>query len=217
MNRSPWTLPMWQIYLAVFVLQFWIRKVFLSPHFILLHRVSFHLYLHIPYLFQQIIKWWVYSSFEPTFAVVLIVFQSYGGHYGHGGGGGYGSGGWGGGHDDRMSNLGGGLRNVDWKSTKLTHFEKNFYIEDKRVAARSEHEINEFRRSKEMKVRRYPFSMCPNLTCRICSGSRSQCSKTCHLFWRGWLSWVSDDFHPCPRFRFAHSNPMPSLAHGPQR
>ncbi|KAF8802418.1 DEAD-domain-containing protein [Phlegmacium glaucopus] len=75
--------------------------------------------------------------------------MSYGG-YGSGGGG-YG-GGWGGGHDDRMSNLGGGLRTVDWSSTKLEHFEKNFYIEDKRVTTRSERETEEFRRLKEIKV-----------------------------------------------------------------
>ena len=52
-----------------------------------------------------------------------------------------------------MSNLGGGLKNVDWSSTKLEHFEKNFYIEDKRVSARTEREIEEFKRSKEIKVR----------------------------------------------------------------
>lgn len=51
-----------------------------------------------------------------------------------------------------MSNLGGGLRNVDWASTKLATFEKNFYIEDKRVSARSEREIEEFKREKEIKV-----------------------------------------------------------------
>lgn len=51
-----------------------------------------------------------------------------------------------------MSNLGGGLRSVDWASTKLEHFEKNFYIEDKRVAALSDREIEEFRRTKEIKV-----------------------------------------------------------------
>lgn len=85
--------------------------------------------------------------------------QSYGGGYGGGGygGGGYsGGGGWGGGggggHDDRMSHLGGGLRTIDWSSHKLEHFEKNFYVEDKRVSARSDREIEEFRRAKEMKV-----------------------------------------------------------------
>ena len=53
-----------------------------------------------------------------------------------------------------MSNLGGGLRTVDWASTKLEHFEKNFYIEDKRVTTRSERETEEFRRVKEIKVHR---------------------------------------------------------------
>ena len=52
-----------------------------------------------------------------------------------------------------MSNLGGGLRSIDWNTTKLEHFEKNFYVEDKRVAARSDRDIDEFRRGKEMKVR----------------------------------------------------------------
>jgi ATP-dependent RNA helicase DDX5/DBP2 len=51
-----------------------------------------------------------------------------------------------------MNNLGGGLRNIDWSSQRLEHFEKNFYVEDKRVTARSEREIDEFRRAKEMKV-----------------------------------------------------------------
>ena len=66
------------------------------------------------------------------------------------GGGGGGGGGWG--NDDKMSNLGGGLRSIDWNTTKLEHFEKNFYVEDKRVAARSDRDIDEFRRGKEMKV-----------------------------------------------------------------
>lgn len=78
--------------------------------------------------------------------------QSYGG-YQSGHGGGYSGWGGGGGYEDRMSNLGGGLKNVDWSSTKLEHFEKNFYIEDKRVSARTEREIEEFKRSKEIKVR----------------------------------------------------------------
>lgn len=84
-------------------------------------------------------------------------FQSYGGGYGgHGGYGGGGGGGWGGGGgggEDRMHNLGGSLRNVDWSSYKLEKFEKNFYVEDKRVTARSDREIEEFRKLKEMKVR----------------------------------------------------------------
>jgi hypothetical protein len=50
-------------------------------------------------------------------------------------------------------NLGGTLRTVDWTSQRLERFEKNFYVEDKRVTARSDAEIDEFRRVKEMKVR----------------------------------------------------------------
>jgi ATP-dependent RNA helicase DDX5/DBP2 len=81
--------------------------------------------------------------------------MSYGGYSGGGyggGGGGWGGGHGGGGYDDKMSNLGGGLRSVDWNNTKLEHFEKNFYIEDKRVTARSDKEVEEFRREKEIKV-----------------------------------------------------------------
>ncbi|KAE9403646.1 P-loop containing nucleoside triphosphate hydrolase protein [Gymnopus androsaceus JB14] len=51
-----------------------------------------------------------------------------------------------------MSALGAGLRSVDWNHTKLEHFEKNFYVEDKRVTARSDREVEEFRRAKEIKV-----------------------------------------------------------------
>lgn len=65
-----------------------------------------------------------------------------------------------------MGNLGGGLRAIDWNSTKLERFEKNFYVEDKRVSARSDREVEEFRRSKEMKVS-FPF-----------------------LFWLAVLSWI---------------------------
>jgi hypothetical protein len=63
-----------------------------------------------------------------------------------------------------MSNLGGGLRTVDWSSTKLEHFEKNFYIEDKRVTTRSERETEEFRRLKEIKVQTFSFIFTPIFT-----------------------------------------------------
>jgi ATP-dependent RNA helicase DDX5/DBP2 len=53
-----------------------------------------------------------------------------------------------------MSNLGGGLRAVDWNAQKIEVFEKNFYVEDKRVSGRSEKEIEEFKRAKEIKVNR---------------------------------------------------------------
>ncbi|KAJ3970653.1 RNA helicase, partial [Lentinula raphanica] len=78
--------------------------------------------------------------------------QSYNSYGGSSHGGGYGGGGGGGWGDDRMGNLGGGLRSVDWNHTKLEHFEKNFYVEDKRVSARSDREIEEFRRSKEIRI-----------------------------------------------------------------
>ncbi|ODO06179.1 ATP-dependent RNA helicase DBP2-A [Cryptococcus wingfieldii CBS 7118] len=75
-----------------------------------------------------------------------------GGGYGGGGfgGGGFGGGGFGGG--DRMSNLGQGLQNIDWQTTTLTKFEKNFYVQDPRVTARSDSDIDAFRASKEMKI-----------------------------------------------------------------
>ena len=89
----------------------------------------------------------------------------YGGGYGGGGGGG---GGWGG--EDKMHSLGGSLRTVDWASFKLERFEKNFYVEDKRVTARSDREIEEFRKAKEMKVRRFTLNFSPRLTLRQVQG-----------------------------------------------
>lgn len=84
----------------------------------------------------------------------LLFAQSYNGYSNGYGGGGYGGGygGYGGGYDDKMGNLGGSLRTVDWNTTKLERFEKNFYVEDKRVSSRSEREIEDFRREKEIKV-----------------------------------------------------------------
>ncbi|KAK7454554.1 ATP-dependent RNA helicase dbp2 [Stygiomarasmius scandens] len=72
-------------------------------------------------------------------------YNGYGGGYSNG----HSGGGWG---NDKMSNLGGGLRAVDWSHQKLERFEKNFYAEDKRVSARSDREVEEFRRSKEIRV-----------------------------------------------------------------
>ena len=96
------------------------------------------------------------SRCRPSLRLTLVyppLFQSYGNSNGYsgynGGGGGYG-GGWGG---DRMSDsLGGNLRTIDWSQYKQTPFEKNFYVEDKRVSNRSDREIEEFRRVKEIKV-----------------------------------------------------------------
>ncbi|PYI22046.1 putative RNA helicase [Aspergillus violaceofuscus CBS 115571] len=85
-----------------------------------------------------------------------------GGGYGGGGGGGYGGGGYGGGGygggrggaagGDRMSNLGAGLKKQEWDMDSLPKFEKSFYKEHPDVAARSQREVDEFRKSKEMAV-----------------------------------------------------------------
>ncbi|KAL2919617.1 ATP-dependent RNA helicase dbp2 [Polyrhizophydium stewartii] len=84
-----------------------------------------------------------------------------GGGYGGGGygGGGYGGGGYGGGGrsfggGDRMGSLGGSLRKPDWERElpNLPVFEKNFYMEHPDVAARSDAEIQEFRRKHQMTV-----------------------------------------------------------------
>ncbi|WWD06943.1 ATP-dependent RNA helicase DBP2-A [Kwoniella europaea PYCC6329] len=75
-----------------------------------------------------------------------------GGGYGGGGGGGYGGGGSYGGGGDRMGNLGGGLHTIDWNHTNLTKFEKNFYVQDPRVTARTDAEITQFRAEKTMKI-----------------------------------------------------------------
>ena len=68
----------------------------------------------------------------------------YGGGYGGGRGGGFGGGGRGG------DNLGASLQKVSWDQAELTPFEKSFYVEDPRVSERSDREVEEFRRSKEM-------------------------------------------------------------------
>ncbi|RAH40531.1 DEAD-box ATP-dependent RNA helicase DBP2 [Aspergillus brunneoviolaceus CBS 621.78] len=81
----------------------------------------------------------------------------YGGGGGGYGGGGYGGGGYGGGRGgagggDRMSNLGAGLKKQEWDMDSLPKFEKSFYKEHPDVAARSQREVDEFRKSKEMAV-----------------------------------------------------------------
>lgn len=94
-------------------------------------------------------------------SLMSCCLQGYGGSFGGGGssygggGGGYGGGyGGGGGYDSysKSDNLGGGLKTIDWGSTHIEKFEKNFYREDARVSARSDREIEEYRKSKEMKV-----------------------------------------------------------------
>ncbi|WAR53385.1 hypothetical protein PtB15_2B816 [Puccinia triticina] len=53
---------------------------------------------------------------------------------------------------DRMSGLGSGLGRPKWDNSTLTKFEKNFYVEDSRISARSEREIDQFRAEKEIQV-----------------------------------------------------------------
>ncbi|KAJ5529600.1 RNA helicase (Dbp) [Penicillium freii] len=72
-----------------------------------------------------------------------------GGGYG-GGGGGYGGGGAAGG--DRMNNLGAGLKTQDWDINTMPKFEKSFYKEHPDVTARSEEDVQAFRKSKEMAI-----------------------------------------------------------------
>ncbi|KAJ5485210.1 ATP-dependent RNA helicase dbp2 [Penicillium diatomitis] len=74
------------------------------------------------------------------------------GGYG-GGGGGYGGGGYGGGAGgDRMSNLGAGLKTQDWDLNNMPKFEKSFYKEHPDVSARSDAEVEAFRKKSEMVV-----------------------------------------------------------------
>ncbi|KAJ5634996.1 uncharacterized protein N7484_008309 [Penicillium longicatenatum] len=79
-----------------------------------------------------------------------------GGGYGGGGGGGYGGGrggGFGGGAGgDRMNNLGAGLKKQDWDLESMPKFEKSFYKEHPDVTARSDAEIDEFRKKMDMAV-----------------------------------------------------------------
>lgn len=91
-----------------------------------------------------------------------------GGGSNHWGGSGGGGGGWtSGGGGDRMGALGGGLKTIDWGTQRLEKFEKNFYVEDKRVSARSDSEIEALRKLKEMRVskaRIFSFNLRPLLT-----------------------------------------------------
>lgn len=76
-----------------------------------------------------------------------------GDRYGDRGGDRYGGGGGGGGGSfGSSSNLGAGLRSIQWDLSKLPNFEKNFYIEHPRVSARSEPDAVEWRRQNEISI-----------------------------------------------------------------
>ena len=73
-----------------------------------------------------------------------------GGGYGGGGRSGFGGGGRGG---DKMSDLGSQLNRPDWEKVELEPFRKNFYEEHPVIAAMSSHEVEEFRREKEITIK----------------------------------------------------------------
>ncbi|KAF2834931.1 hypothetical protein M501DRAFT_1008888 [Patellaria atrata CBS 101060] len=67
-------------------------------------------------------------------------------------GGGYGGGSYGGGGGDRMSNLGAGLQKQNFDLNTLPKFEKSFYKEDPAVAARTQAEVDAFRKQNQMTI-----------------------------------------------------------------
>lgn len=81
-----------------------------------------------------------------------------------------------------MGNLGGGLRNVDWANTKIEHFEKNFYVEDKKVSSRSDREIEDFRRKHVMNVSNFIVNS-GNLDVSpfLSLDTRQKCTETCAI------------------------------------
>jgi len=80
-------------------------------------------------------------------------YRGGGGGYG-GGGGGYGGGGFGGGGfgGDKMSQLGAGLKAVDWEKVELTPFQKDFYVEHPEVAQMSDKDVEEWRTTYAMRI-----------------------------------------------------------------
>ncbi|KAK5128281.1 ATP-dependent RNA helicase dbp2 [Meristemomyces frigidus] len=66
--------------------------------------------------------------------------------YSGGGGAGYGGGG------DKMNNLGAGLKTQSWDLNAMPKFEKSFYKEDPAVSARSQAEVDEFRRKHQITI-----------------------------------------------------------------
>ena len=112
-----------------------------------------------------------------------------------------------------MGNLGGSLRTVDWNSTKLERFEKNFYVEDKKVSSRSEREIEDFRREKEIKVR-LVFSRATLLFPHTPPGPRWRRSSAGHRFRRGRVPRVSHDDNSRAGISFPNPHSVPSVAYG---
>lgn len=78
------------------------------------------------------------------FALHALTFTLSGG--GYGGGGGYGQ------SNDRMGQLGAGLKTQEWDLNTLPKFEKSFYKEDPAVSARSQAEVDAFRKENNITV-----------------------------------------------------------------
>lgn len=75
------------------------------------------------------------------------------GYSGGGGGGSYGGvGGFGGAGGDKMSNLGANLKVQHFDLSTMPKFEKSFYKEDPDVSARSDRDVADFRRLKEITI-----------------------------------------------------------------
>lgn len=81
---------------------------------------------------------------------------SQGGHESYGGQGGYGNYGSHGGYEghggDRMSQLGAGLRSIDWKTVDVVPFQKNFYKEHDAIKSMTDEEVEAFRREKDITI-----------------------------------------------------------------
>ncbi|CRK12433.1 hypothetical protein BN1723_017292, partial [Verticillium longisporum] len=102
---------------------------------------------------QQNERDWVLDQFKtgksPIMVATDVASRGIGiGGYGGGGGGGYGGGGGG----DRMSNLGAGLHKQEFDLASLPKFEKSFYKEHPDVAARSDAEVESFRKKHQMTI-----------------------------------------------------------------
>ena len=53
---------------------------------------------------------------------------------------------------DKMANIGAGLKKQTWDLETMPKFEKNFYREAESVMGRSDREVEDFRRKKEIRV-----------------------------------------------------------------
>ena len=116
-----------------------------------------------------------------------------------------------------MSNLGGTLRNQDWSSMKLTPFEKNFYVEDKAVTHRSDREIEEFRREKEIRVCKARVDLALNILLMFSLGfvgTRTRRSATRPFVRGGWFPGIYHDVYSCCRLQGALADSGSVVAHG---